>query len=227
MLTQVMIPAPMTETIHHLVAVWMQFVLDWGYLGIFLMMVFESTAVPIPAEVVIPPAAYWAAQGRFNIWLVVIAATIGSWVGSAISYWVAYKLGRPLVARFGKYVLLSPAKMEKADLWFEAYGAGGIFVARLLPGIRHLISIPAGLFRMNFKSFSVMTVIGAGLFNGALAWFGIRVLGDQPALMKDPNAMIDVLKEKSHYLIGFAVVIGALYFVMVWMQRRAKARRAA
>ena len=217
----------MQGTLHHLVAVWMQFVLDWGYLGVFAMMVFESTAMPIPAEVVIPPAAYWAAQGRFNIWLIVIAATAGSWVGSALSYWVAYKLGRPLVARYGKYVLLKPAKIDKADLWFEAYGAGGIFVARLLPGIRHLISIPAGLFRMNFKSFSAMTVLGAGLFNGALAWFGIRVLGDQPALMRDPNAMIDVLKEKSHYLIGFAVVIGALYFVMVWMQRRAKARRAA
>jgi membrane protein DedA with SNARE-associated domain len=217
----------MQASLHHLFAVWMQFVLDWGYFGVFLMMMFESTAVPIPAEVVIPPAAYWAAQGRFNIWLVVIAATIGSWVGSALSYWVAYKLGRPLVARYGKYVLLKPAKMEKADLWFEAYGAGGIFVARLLPGIRHLISIPAGLFRMNFKSFSAMTVLGAGLFNGALAWFGVRVLGDQPALMKDPNAMIEVLKEKSHYLVGFAVVIGLLYFVMVWMQRRAKARRSA
>ena len=159
----------MQGTLHHLVAVWMQFVLDRGYLGVFLMMLFESTAVPIPAEVVIPPAAYWAAQGRFNIWLIVIAATLGSWVGSALSYWVAYKLGRPLVARYGKYVLLKPAKIEKADLWFGAYGAGGIFVARLLPGIRHLISIPAGLFRMNFKSFSVMTVIGAGLFNGALS----------------------------------------------------------
>jgi membrane protein DedA with SNARE-associated domain len=217
----------MQGTLHHLVAVWMQFVLDWGYLGVFLMMAFESTAVPIPAEVVIPPAAYWAAQGRFNIWLVVIAATAGSWVGSALSYWVAYKLGRPLVARYGKYVLLKPAKIEKADLWFEAYGAGGIFVARLLPGIRHLISIPAGLFRMNFRSFSVMTVLGAGVYNGALAWFGIRILGDQPALMKDPNAMIEVLKEKSHYLIGFALVIGVLYFVMVWMQRRAAARRVA
>jgi membrane protein DedA with SNARE-associated domain len=217
----------MQGTLHHLVAVWMQFVLDWGYLGVFVMMLFESTALPIPAEVVIPPAAYWAAQGRFNIWLIVIAATAGSWVGSALSYWIAYKLGRPLVSRYGKYVLLKPAKIEKADLWFDAYGAGGIFVARLLPGIRHLISIPAGLFRMNFRSFSLMTVLGAGVYNGALAWFGVRVLGDQPALMKDPNAMIDVLKEKSHYLIGFAVVIGVLYFVMVWMQRRASARKAA
>ena len=217
----------MQETLHHLLALWMQFVLDWGYLGVFVMMVFESTAVPIPAEVVIPPAAYWAAQGRFNIWLVVIAATVGSWVGSALSYWIAYKLGRPLVERYGRFVLLKPAKIEKADLWFETYGAGGIFVARLLPGIRHLISIPAGLFKMNFKSFSAMTILGAGIFNGALAWFGVRVLGDQPALMNDPGAMIEVLKTKSHYLIGFAVVIGALYFVMVWMQRRAAAKRHA
>jgi len=217
----------MQQTLHHLLAVWMQFVLDWGYLGVFLMMVFESTAVPIPAEVVIPPAAYWAAQGRFNVWLIVVAATAGSWVGSALSYWIAYKLGRPLVQRYGKYVLLKPAKVEKADVWFEAYGAGGIFVARLLPGIRHLISIPAGMFKMNFKSFSAMTILGAGLFNGALAWFGVRVLGDQPALMKDPGAMIEVLKTKSHYLIGFAVVVGALYWLMVWMQRRASERKAA
>jgi membrane protein DedA with SNARE-associated domain len=214
----------MQATLHHLLAVWMQFVLDWGYLGVFVMMMFESTALPIPAEVVIPPAAFWSAQGRFNIWMIVVAATAGSWVGSALSYWVAKKLGRPLVERWGKYVLLKPSKIEKADDWFDSYGAGGIFVARLLPGIRHLISIPAGMFRMNFTKFSAMTILGAGLFNGALAWFGIRVLGDQPALMKDPGAMIEVLKTKSYYLIGFAVVIGALYWLMTWMQRRAAAK---
>src|SRR5438477_1859516 len=213
--------------LHHLLVVWMQFVLDWGYLGVFVMMLFESTALPIPAEVIIPPAAYWASQGRFNVAAIVMVATAGSWAGSALSYWIAWNLGRPIVERYGRYVLLSPKKIEGADHWFEAYGAGGIFVARLLPGIRHLISIPAGLFKMNFKSFSAMTVLGAGLFNGALAWFGVRVLGDQPALMKDPGAMIEVLKTKSHYLIGFAVVIGALYWLMVWMQRRASARNAA
>ena len=205
----------------------MHFVLDWGYVGVFVMMIFESTAVPIPAEVVIPPAAYWAAQGRFNIWLIVFAATAGSWVGSALSYWISSKLGRPLVEKYGRYVFLKPDKLEKADYWFQTYGAGGIFVARLLPGIRHLISIPAGLFRMNFTSFSWMTILGAGLFNGALAWFGIRVLGDQPALMNDPGAMITVLKAKSHYLIGFALVIGALYVLMTWMQKRASAKKAA
>lgn len=199
----------------------MQFVLDWGYLGVFVMMLFESTAVPIPAEVVIPPAAYWASQGRFNLAAIVIVATAGSWAGSALSYWIALKLGRPLVERHGRYVLLSKHRIKAADHWFDAYGAGGIFVARLLPGIRHVISIPAGLFEMNFRTFSIMTVIGAGLFNGALAWFGLKVLGDQPALMKDPAALIEVLKTKSHWLIGFAVVVAALYALMIWMQKRA------
>jgi len=217
----------MTETVHHLLATWMQFVLDWGYLGIFVMMVFESTAVPIPAEVVIPPAAYWAAQGKLSIFGVVLAATAGGWVGSALSYWIAWKLGRPLVNRYGRYVLLSPQKIAAADHWFDMYGAGGILVARLLPGIRHVISVPAGLFHMNFKKFSLMTILGAGIFCAALAWFGMRVLGDQPALMQDPSAMMKVLKAKSHYLIGFAVVVGALYWVMTVMQRRAKARHAA
>jgi membrane protein DedA with SNARE-associated domain len=117
--------------------------------------------------------------------------------------------------------MLSPKKVETADRWFETYGAGGIFVARLLPGVRHVISIPAGLFRMNFRKFSIMTILGAGLFCSALAWFGERVLGDQPQLMKDPSALINVLKQKSHYLIGFAIVIGALYWLMTWMQARA------
>ena len=205
----------------------MQFVLDWGYIGIFVMMAFESTALPIPAEVVMPPAAYWASQGRFNLALVIIAATAGSWAGSAASYWIAYKLGRPLVNRYGRFVLMSPSKIEAADRWFETYGAGGIFVARLLPGIRHIVSIPAGLFRMPFGRFSLMTILGAGLFNGALAWFGMRVLGDQPALIKDPDALRNALASKSLWLVGFGVAIAALYGVMVWMQKRAATRASS
>jgi membrane protein DedA with SNARE-associated domain len=215
----------MQQSLHHLLATWMQFVLDWGYIGVFVMMLFESTAVPIPAEIVIPPAAFWAAQGRFNIVGIVVAATAGSWAGSALSYWIAFKLGRPLVERYGRYVLLSKPKIKAADHWFDAYGAGGIFVARLLPGIRHVISVPAGLFEMNFKIFSIMTILGAGFFNAALAWFGVEVLGDQPSLMKDPGALINVLKTKSHYLIGFAVVVGLLYWLMTWLHRRASSAR--
>lgn len=216
----------MEQLLHHWLAVWMQFVLDWGYLGIFVMMMFESTALPIPAEVVLPPAAFWAAQGRFNIALIIVAATAGSWVGSALSYYVAWRLGRPLVNRYGKWVLLSPSKVQKADLWFEEYGAGGIFVARLLPGIRHIISIPAGLFRMNFRWFSLMTIIGAGLYNGVLTWFGGKLLGDQPRLMQDPTAMVNVLKSKSSWLIGFGLAVAVLYAIMAWMQKRAQMKRA-
>jgi membrane protein DedA with SNARE-associated domain len=213
--------------IHHLFAAWLQFILDWGYLGIFVMMVFESTALPIPAEIVIPPAAYWASQGRLSLIGVILAATAGSWAGSAASYWIAWKLGRPIFEKYGKFLHLSHHRLAKADDWFAAYGAGGVFVARLLPAVRHLISIPAGLFRMNFRKFSLVTILGAGLYNSALAWFGQRVLGDQPALMKDPTALRQALASKSYDLIGFALVVGALYGLMTWMQRRAASARKA
>lgn len=215
----------MGDTIHHLFAVWMQFILDWGYLGIFFMMALESTALPIPAEIIIPPAAYWASQGKLNLIGVIVAATAGSWTGSAISYWVAWKLGRPIFERYGKFIHLSHNRLVKADEWFAAYGAGGVFVARLLPAVRHLISIPAGLFHMNFRKFSLVTIAGAGLFCAALAWFGKKVLGDQPALMKDPSALRHALESKSYYLIGFAVVVAVLYWLMTWMQRRAASAR--
>ena len=211
----------MASTIHHLLAVWLQFILDWGYLGVFIMMAFESTALPIPAEIVIPPAAYWAAQGKLSLAGVIVAATLGSWAGSAISYWLAWKVGRPLFEKHGRYLFLSPAKLEKADAWFATYGAGGVFVARLLPAIRHVISIPAGLFHMNFRKFSLMTLAGAGVFCSLLAWFGIKVLGSNPALMKDPSALIVQLKSQSHYIIAFALIIAALYALMMWMQKRA------
>jgi membrane protein DedA with SNARE-associated domain len=221
-------PAAMQETLHHLLTTWMHFVLEWGYLGIFVMMAFESTALPIPAEIVIPPAAYWAAQGKLNLWGVIVAATLGSYAGSAISYWVAWKVGRPLFEKYGRFLLLSPAKIAQADDWFASYGAGGVFVARLLPAIRHVISIPAGLFHMNFKKFSLMTILGAGIFCTALAFFGREVLGGNPALMNDPSLMIAQLKAKLVWLIGFGVVVGLLYGIMTWMQRRAAhARRAA
>ncbi len=212
----------MTEAIHEILTILFRFILEWGYLGVFIMMALESTALPVPAEIVIPPAAYWAAQGKLNLAGVIVAATLGSYAGSAASYWVAWKFGRPLFQRYGKFVFLPPARLEQADLWFEAYGAGGIFVARLLPAIRHVISLPAGLFHMNFRIFSTVTIFGAGIYCAALAWFAVKVIGDQPALMNDPELLVSVLKARSIYLIAFALVVGALYWLMTWMQRRAQ-----
>lgn len=206
--------------IHQLITTWFHFTLEWGYLGIVIMMACESTALPVPAEIVVPPAAFWAAQGHFTFWGVILAATAGSWIGSALSYWISYTVGRPLIVRYGKYVLLPPEKLEKSEAWFQEYGAGGIFVARLLPGIRHIISIPAGLFRMDFRWFSGMTIAGAAVFCTFLAWFGQKVIGDRPDLMNDPTVLISVLKAKSHYLILFAVVVGVLYVIAHLMQKR-------
>lgn len=217
----------MQETLHHLMTSWFQFTLEWGYLGIVIMMALESTAVPIPAEIIVPPAAYWASQGRFSLVGVVLAATLGSWIGSAISYWVAWKLGRPLFNRYGKFAMMGPRKIEQAEQWFESYGASGIFVARLLPVIRHIISIPAGLFRMNFKMFSLMTILGAGFFCAILAWFGQKVLGDQPQLMNDPSAAVNALHEKKLWIIGFSLAVAALYALMMLLQKRASARKTA
>jgi membrane protein DedA with SNARE-associated domain len=165
---------------HSLFQVWFQLVHDWGYAGVFVLMAIESTVFPLPSEVVIPPAAYWATQGRFNFWGVVIAATLGSWAGSALSYWVARKIGRPLILKYGKYVLVPEKKWLMAELWIRHYSAGGIFFARLLPVVRHLVSLPAGAARMPFRTFTLMTLLGSAVWSFVLAWFGARVLSDQP-----------------------------------------------
>ena len=197
----------------HLIQVWFEFVREWHYTGVFLLMAAESSILPVPSEVVMPPAAYWASQGHMNFWGVVLAGTGGSWFGSAISYWLAQWIGRPLVMRYGKYLLMSPAKVELAERWAQQNGLMGVFVARLLPVVRHLISIPAGILRMKFVPFSIVTTVGAGLWCFILAWWGEQVLGDQPKLIETPGAMIAVMKAKMIWFVGAILVLAVLFFV--------------
>ena len=199
----------------HWIVVWFQWVHDWGYVGIVVLMALESSIVPIPSEVVIPPAAYWATQGRFSFAGVIIAGTIGSYLGAAATYWVARWLGRPLLIQYGHYLCCPEEKLLRAERWLARYEAGGVFFARLVPVIRHFIGIPAGLVRMPFGTYSVMTLTGAALWCFVLAWFGSRLLGDQPDLMHDPSRLVAVLHERSWLVGGFAVVIGVLYVVMM------------
>jgi membrane protein DedA with SNARE-associated domain len=180
----------------------------------------ESSILPVPSEVVMPPAAYWAAQGRMTFWGVVLAGTAGSWFGSAVSYWVSLWIGRPLVMRYGKYLLMPPKKIELAEAWAQDNGLKGVFVARLLPVVRHLISIPAGILRMRFLPFSVVTTVGAGIWCWVLAWWGERVLGDQPKLVEDPNAMVAVMKDRLMWFVGLVVVLAVLFFVATRKRRR-------
>ena len=205
----------MQEWLTMWVTIWFETVRDWGYPGIILLMAAESSVFPVPSEIVIPPAAYWATQGRYSFWGVVLAGTFGSYLGAAATYWVARLLGRPLLIRYGKYVFCPEDKLLRAERWLARYEAGGIFFARLVPVVRHLIGIPAGLVRMPFGMYSLMTVLGAALWCWVLAWFGGAVLGDRPELVENPALLLQVMQERFLLLGGFALVLCALYVLVM------------
>ena len=126
---------------------------QWGYPGIVVLMALESSFFPFPSEVVIPPAAYLAASGKMNIWMVILCGIMGSLLGSLFNYWIALRFGRPFFEKYGRYLLVSHQSLEKADRFFERHGHISTFIGRLLPGIRQYISLPAGLSRMNIFGF--------------------------------------------------------------------------
>lgn len=215
--------------LHSLVALWFRLSLEWGYAGVFLCMAIESTVFPLPSEVVIPPAAYWASQGHLHFWGVVAAATLGSWAGSALSYAVARAVGRPLILRYGRYVLVTEKKWLLAEAWINRYSAAGIFFSRLLPVVRHLVSLPAGAARMRFGVFTSMTLAGSLVWSTVLAWFGARVLADEPRLMQDPDALARVLRDKLVWFVAAVGLLVALYVLVEFLGRRLRrdAGRAA
>ena len=200
---------------HALIAVWFGWVNQWGYPGIVLLMAMESSIFPVPSEVVIPPAAFLIAQGKMSFWGVVLAGTLGSYLGSAITYWVARWLGRAVVVRWGKYIFVSEQKLTMAEHWMHRYEAGGIFFARLLPVIRHLISIPAGIVRMGFGMFSLMTVVGSFIWCIVLAWLGAEAQRVQPDLINDPQGLISFIKSQSHWIVGGILLLAVLYFLVL------------
>lgn len=202
---------------HHLIEVWFQWVQTGGYAAVFWLMALESTICPIPSEVVIPPAAIVAAtqQGAgMSLVGVVIAGALGSWFGSATMYVVARWVGRAAILRWGKYFFVPPDKFARAELFMHRYEAGGIFFARLLPVIRHLISIPAGIIRMGFWKFSALTLFGAGLWCAVLAWLGGRVGAKlTPDQLKDADAIVKATKSESLPIVAVIVLLCVLYFV--------------
>jgi len=203
----------------HEAFVWMmELVRDWGYAGVAFLMALESSIFPVPSEVVVPPAAFWATQGHMNIYLVVLAGTVGSWVGSAATYWVSYALGRPLVYRYGRYCGFPPEKLMLAENWVKKYGTEGIFFARLLPVVRHLISIPAGICRMPFVPFSVATTVGAAIWCTTLAWFGTKIL--TPGMLEDAGMMVKEVKHQMHWIVALVFLIMFLYGLTRYFSRR-------
>ena len=149
--------------------------LNYGW--VYFLMLLESTVIPVPSEFVVTPAAFNAAEGALNIWLVILFATIGADCGATINYVAGYYLGRPIIyafvnSKWGKMCLLNQEKVEKAEKYFDDNGAVATITGRLIPGIRHLISIPAGLAKMNYWRFLLYTTLGAGVWNCILAGLG-------------------------------------------------------
>jgi len=188
-------------------------VLTGGYTGIVVLMAMESSILPVPSEIVIPPAAFLAAQGKLNPIGVVVAGTLGSYLGSAITYWASRFIGRPLIVKYGRFILLSPKKLERTEHWLARYQAGGVFFARLLPVVRHLISIPAGIVRMNFGLFSVVTITGSALWCSILAYLGDKAYRLEPELLTNPEALMRFIHGQSRGILLVIALFAALYML--------------
>lgn len=181
-----------------------------NYWTITFLMIIESSFIPFPSEVVIPPAAYKAAvSDELNIYLVVLFATIGATIGALINYYLAKWLGRPIVykfanSRFGHMCLIDEAKVEHAEKYFDDHGALSTFIGRLIPAVRQLISIPAGLARMKLSTFLLYTVLGAGLWNMILAAIGYSL----STVVESEEELLARVTEYSHELGYVFIAIG-------------------
>lgn len=183
---------------------------DWGYWGIFILMGLESTVLPVPSEAVLIPAGYLAYQGKMSFILIALSSTLGSLAGATINYVFALWVGRPFLERWGKYFFVRPELLHKTDAFFEKHGAVSTFTGRLIPGIRHLISLPAGLTRMNYGKFAFYTCLGAGIWSVILTAMGWYIGGNEELIKQ-------YLKQITIALIAVVVTGIALYW---WWQKK-------
>ncbi|MEA1982800.1 MAG: DedA family protein [Campylobacterota bacterium] len=191
--------------IHEMAQLLVDLIFDWGYLGIFIMMAIESSFVPFPSEIVLIPAGYLASQGDMSVFMIMLAALGGSMVGAFINYYLALTLGRALLQRYGKYFFIKESALEKMDEYFDKHGAISTFTGRLIPGIRQLISIPAGLARMNLVTFSTYTALGAGIWALILVLLGYFI-GENQELINT------YLKQITIGVLGSLLIIAAIYY---------------
>lgn len=191
----------MEQLVHWIV----NFVDATGYVGIFVMTFLESTFLPIPSEITMVPAGYLVQQGKMDMMTVFCASTVGTVGGAYLNYFIAKKFGRPLLVRFQKYLFLNEKKIEKLDKFFEKHGEVSTFTGRLLPGIRHFISMPAGLARMRVEKFLLYTTLGGGLWMATLMGVGYFI-GNNEAL----------IKQALHQIV-IAIAVGSVaLFAVYW-----------
>ncbi|PYS47902.1 MAG: alkaline phosphatase [Acidobacteria bacterium] len=187
-----------------------------GYAGVVLLMAIESACIPLPSEVIMPFSGYLVYAGRFNLWFVAVAGALGCVVGSLVAYWVGLRGGRPLIEKYGRFVLISNHDLDIADRWFAKYGEVIVFASRLLPVIRTFIAFPAGVARMNLKRFVIYTFAGSLPWCLALAYVGQK-LGEQ----WDKSETLKSLFHRFDFVIGILFVL----FVAWWIWRHVKNSR--
>jgi membrane protein DedA with SNARE-associated domain len=182
-----------------------------GYPGIFILMAMESSVIPIPSELVMPPAGYLAQQGKMNVLVAILCGTAGSLAGAYANYFAAHYLGRPLLLKYGKYVWITEKKFSKVERFFRDHGEVSTFVGRLLPVVRHLISLPAGLSGMDHLKFSLYTLAGAGLWVTVLTFIGYFIGMNR-----------DLIMRYSHHALTGAVVLSAVIIILYVRSHRRK-----
>ena len=194
-----------------------------NYGTILLLMLLESTVIPVPSELVVAPAAYHAAGGHLNVLLVVLFATIGADIGASINYFVALYVGRPVIYRFarskwGRMCLLSEEKVQKSERYFDDHGIVATLTGRLIPGIRHLISLPAGLARMYYWKFLLYTTIGAGCWHAILAAMGWYLHAIVPE-----DQLEQTIERYNHYIV--LAIVAIVVVAAVWLVYRKKSKK--
>ncbi len=198
--------------LHDIAMIIVEWVEQFGYLGIFIMMFLESTFFPFPSEVAMIPAGYLAAKGDMNLIMAIVVGTLGSLMGALFNYYLAKKYGRKGVLRFGKYFFFTEEKLQKMEAFFVNHGSFSTFVARLIPGVRQLVSLPAGLSKMPLDKFALHTTLGAGLWGTVLVLLGY-FLGDNEALIKEYLHQI---------VLATLAIIAIASGIYVFMHRRIK-----
>jgi membrane protein DedA with SNARE-associated domain len=190
-----------------------------NYLTITLFMMVESTFIPLPSELLLPPAAWLAAQGEMNLFLIIVFSTLGCTIGALINYTLSYYLGRTIIygfadSKYAKIFFINKEKLQKAENYFNTNGNTSTFIGRLIPGIRHLISIPAGLSKMNLRKFIIFTILGSALWNTILSLLGYFFGKNQEVLMRYYHEL---------KYVGFgAGILFVLYLIFIKRKQRAK-----
>jgi membrane protein DedA with SNARE-associated domain len=209
----------MHDKLMELIAWYRQTLEGGGYPLIVLLMAIESSFVPLPSELVIPFAAYYAqSKGHMSVTGVVLAGALGSWIGATFMYWGARWAGRPLVLRYGKFFFVPESKLELAEKWSAKFGSFGTFASRFIPVVRHLVGIPAGIVRVNYLTYSIYTLIGSAMWCAVLAWIGIKA-GQDEALMRGEVTQLTA------WAVGGLAALGVIYYAFV--HRHVKSSNAA